>query len=385
MRYIFIAASLAVLAVASSWTLRQGDGASASAASAGGRADIVTVDDDASLKQALSRNDVSHIRLLPGQYGMLSVLRKEPAGQLVIDGQGDRNTVVLDGLVVAGSRNVTIRNLTVQRPSADNESPYIVWLRNASNVQLDGISVRSRLKPGTRIREYGMMIRGSKNIAVRNSEFTQLRYGIGFLNSENITIENNEIYNIQTDGIRGGGVQGLTVRNNVIGQFRPLEKEHPDGIQLWSINQKEPSRNITISDNLIVRDDGKIMQGIFIRDNKNVMPFEDVRISGNLIIGGMYNGISVSGATRLTLQNNEVIAFKDQKSWISIILAPDAVVDGNRAMLFLRDKKLATMKGNRKTSMQKGVGRARIDEWLSASGMTAGEGTYLRTYIDRLE
>ncbi|HEX7943747.1 MAG TPA: calcium-binding protein, partial [Phenylobacterium sp.] len=69
----------------------------------------------------------------------------------------------------------------------------------------------------------------------------------------------------------------------------------------------------------------------FIRDEGGVLPFQHVVIRGNLISGGMYNGIAVFGAKDVTIDDNIVQGFSDAKSWIQVSRADGVVLTDNTA------------------------------------------------------
>src|SRR3546814_8793405 len=49
------------------------------------------------------------------------------------------------------------------------------------------------------------MIRESSDVSVTNSEFSHLWHGMSILNNTGLTISDNYIHDIRTDGVRGGG------------------------------------------------------------------------------------------------------------------------------------------------------------------------------------
>src|SRR3546814_3504194 len=100
-----------------------------------------------------------------------------------------------------------------------------------------------------------------------------------------------------------------------------------DLIQLCTTNTTESASNISISGNVFERGDGDIIQGIFLRDQSGgKLPYQDVTISDNIVLGGMYNGISVGNANGLVMTDNVVGAYTDQKSWLRIENSTDVVL-----------------------------------------------------------
>src|SRR3546814_514909 len=144
--------------------------------------------------------------------------------------------------------------------------------------------------------------------------------------------------------------------------------DHPDAIQLWTTNTTESARNISITGNVFERGDGDIIQGIFLRDQSGgKLPYQDVTISDNIVLGGMYNGISVGNANGLVMTDNVVGAYTDQKSWLRIENSTDVVLTGNSASTFLLkyDSYIANS-GNITTGPLKGPGEEVLKNWLES-------------------
>jgi hypothetical protein len=319
------------------------------------------------------------IRLAGGGYGQLKLARGAGNGVTLVSAD-TAHPARFDAVDLNGVNKITIRDVDVARTrESPVPLPYIVSLVNVSGIRL--LNLRIIGTGGEeRGRQYGVWIRGSDNVSLTGSVITGTRYGIGTLANDHVEIIRNEIRDLQTDGIRGGGTDDLLIAENVLGHFTPKEKEHPDAIQLWSTRETEPARRIVIRDNLIVRDGGGIIQGIFVRDTFRKLPFEDLTVSSNLVIGSMYNGIAVSGMTRGTIHDNEVVAYPDMKSWISLNGATDVSFSDNRAMLFiLKENRGLTDRRNRTTSPRKLGDLQRVAAWLDAHpSLISQGGPYLK-------
>lgn len=340
----------------------------------------IVVSSTAELDKAIGRIRGSNvIKLAPGRYTQLSIPASERAGELVIESLNVHNQAIIGSITVSKTSNVSLRNLKVQRQPATAQGDYLVHVTDSKDVNLEGLTVVG-VGGDTRGREYGVWLRRSERVKLIGSILSDTRYGVGILDSSSVSIERNEFHGIQTDGIRGGGVSDLLVAENVLGDFLPKPGEHPDGIQLWSTNQTKPGRRITIRDNLVARNRGGIIQGIFVRDTQRKLPFEDVKISGNLIIGGMYNGIALTGVTRGAVTNNWVIAYPDMKSWISLTGANNVDFSGNRAMLFLlRESPAVDDTSNSQIPRAEAGDLSAVQHWLSNRPELAKQaGPYLR-------
>ncbi|KEZ15306.1 putative secreted calcium-binding protein [Sphingobium yanoikuyae] len=319
------------------------------------------------------------IQLAPGQYGDLAMKPSERTGMLVIESADPNNPAILQSIKLYKIKDIAFRNLTVRSTPSPNRGDYVIDVVDVQNIILQKLQIRG-IGGAERGREYGLMVRASNGVRLQDSNLSDLRYGVGILNATSVSIERNEFHGIQTDGIRGGGATDLLVAENILGDFSPKAGEHPDGIQLWSTNQKQPGRRITIRDNLVARHNGGIVQGIFIRDTLRQLPFEDVTVSGNLILGGMYNGIALTGIDRGAVSDNWVIAYPDMKSWISLNGTNAVSLTNNRAMQFLlRDTGSLDEKSNKTNSPVAAGDLSSIKQWLASKPkMAERAGPYLR-------
>ena len=340
----------------------------------------------AELKQVLQNNrGVKRVLLAQGNYGTLSLKGVRFASKVVVEAADPRRAPTFQGLVLRDVGNLAIRNVAVKPTrKADPAARYGALLMGSDNIELDGVAF---VGPGPGIdRSYlaGVMLRSGQNIVVTRSYFANFRHGLELLNVENTRIVLNEFEKLQTDAIRGGGVNRLLIANNVMTGFSPRPKDHPDGIQIWSTNQKKPGTDIEIRGNLVARGDGAPTQGVFIRDTKLKMPFQRLKISDNLIIGGLWNGISVSGAQGVTITNNCVVSRSDQKSWIRLGHTRQMQVIRNIAVQYLYNGKAnqSLAKKNRKNGAYDGPAAPIIAEWLRVTpGFEDYRGPVLRRLL----
>lgn len=363
--------------------------AQCSAASSDAGAVKVSASDD--LQAAIARSHDGVIRLAPGQHAALVILNYTGTQPLVIESARVDTPAIVAGLTIRGSHNITIRNLIVRPPQMSvaeaavkgAEAQSASTVRNSRAITIDAVSFEGAPIPGAMGTGTGLMLRGTVGSRIVGCRFSHFRYGLAFLSGEAMQIERNEFHSLRTDAIRGGGVSNLTIAGNVVSDLKPDPGDHPDGVQLWTANETKPARSIRIRDNLILRGRGGIIQGIFVRDNKLQLPFEDMEISGNLVVGSMYNGIAVQGARRVSITGNEVIAEGGQKSWIRLNHGEDSVIADNRAPLYvIKDNSGVDQQRNRIVAPGQAETRKRVREWLAARpAMTASAGPLLRQII----
>ena len=217
------------------------------------------------------------------------------------------------------------------------------------------------------------MIRNSAGVVVMNSQIHHTTTGINHLNSQNISLEGNDIHDLQVDGIRGGGSSNVTISGNKLTDFYPKEGDHPDAIQFWTTNTSATAHDLVIKDNTFVRGRGQRIQGIFL-GNEEKIPFEDVTISGNYIIGGMYHGISVYYGSKIKVYNNIVQGYVDMNSWIMMDHTSDASISNNRATSFQFQFENKDLKesGNREVPAAQ-IGDLSILKGLTRAPLTHGQ------------
>lgn len=323
------------------------------------------------------------IALAPGNYDRVMLRELRFGGEVTITSADPMRPAELSGLRVLGVENIIFRGLVLA--DSDAEMPFDFEVRDAAQVAFDGIVVRG--EAGERgYQSNPFIIRQSSDISITNSEFTHLRHGINMLDNVGVTVRGNYFHDIRSDGVRGGGVSQIVIADNFFTDFHPAPGDHPDAIQFWTVNQTASASDITIIDNVILRGAGSAMQGIFMGDETDVLPYRDVTIADNLVIGAMFNGIHVERAQGLSLTGNVVAGYLDQPSWIRV-----ADVDrlaGNVAQLFIIDNvTVAPPAGNSGTLPVLDKGAGLVGDWLASHedwAAMAGESPVLSDALDEL-
>lgn len=275
------------------------------------------------------------IRLAPGQYAGVALKAILPAGTVTITSADPTNPAVFTDFVISGSSNLAISNVKMAVPD-NSYTWYHFQIVSSSNISVkDSVFVGPSLTPVQKTT--GLIVRESKMVTVDNCDFSFLTFGVGFGNSNGITVTNSVFHDIGTDGIRGGGNSQVTISNNFFTNFRPAAGEHADAIQFWTTNTTAPTSDISITGNTVVRGtNGAAIQGIFFRDELMTMPYSNVTVKDNIIIGGSYNSITLDGVISGTVTGNSVIAFPDQDAWIRTQnTTENLVLSGNTAFKYV--------------------------------------------------
>ncbi len=227
---------------------------------------------------------------------------------------------VLASLTLNGSQGVRISGLEIDYTGTG----FGVTIAGSARIHAEALNIHS--KPGT-YGGNGLLFRDASDVSIVNSEVHDLGTGISHIDSAGVLISGNVVHAIQSDGIRGGGSSSLEISHNLLYDFNPQPTDHPDAIQLWATKANPRPGPIRITDNVVVRAPGQRpqSQGIFGGGA------HDMTISGNMLLGTMFNGISVADVQTAIIDHNFVQGFKDMWSGINIRNADGVDVHDNFA------------------------------------------------------
>ena len=299
------------------------------------------------------------ILLKPGNYGRITLVG---AQGLTIRSQDPRTPATFEMLKIARSRDIVLSHARFAGPSEGLR--YRLEIMKSDNIVASDLDMPGTPGQFTEASEAAVHIRFGRQIVLRRLNIAWTRHAIGFVTAQGLTIEDNVIRDVRTDGIRGGGASQLLIARNRITSIHPTGDDHPDGIQLWTSNETVPARDIRIVDNLIERGTGKPAQGIFLRDEGEKLPYENVEISNNVVIGSLWNGITVNGGRGVIIRSNTVLPLPDQRTWIRMENLDRAEVSANRAGEFLIQPNIATASNRKGPASETEIRRA-IDEWTA--------------------
>lgn len=276
------------------------------------------------------------VRLAPGTYDVLALSGASFSPAVTVTGQG----AVLKGLNLANVEGLRLVGLEFAAPDAKGYPLVVIGCRD---VRLERLNVHAGAAAWA-----GLMIRNSSGVNVTRSEFHHVSTGVNHLDSSDLVIEANRFHDLVTDGVRGGGSSRVAVLGNSFTDFFPGPGDHPDAIQFWTTGTTKPATDITVSGNVYVRGKGGQAQGVFITQGKSEPRYLRLKVTDNVVLGGMYNGIMVQGADEVEISGNTVAGFPDMQSWIRLGDLKDARLTGNRSQnyIFSSGKSGITEAGN---------------------------------------
>lgn len=278
------------------------------------------------------------IQLASGTYSDVNLTGLNFSEAVRITSADPANPAVFTDLKINRSDGLSFSHIHLEATAGSDN--YIFLTAASKNISFDHMVISGQ--PGDAAYEQQpFLMRDSSGITITNSEFTHAFNALNMWRNSDVTITDNIFHDIRCDGIRGSIYSDITIARNFFTDFHPrgaigTTGDHADAIQLWTDGLNGPTTNVTISDNLFVRGDGLQIQGIFLRDTVGGMPFTDVTITGNTIIGGMYNGIAVMGGENVTITDNNVTGLPDQPSWIRVTDVAGGTVADNIATSYMQ-------------------------------------------------
>jgi Ca2+-binding RTX toxin-like protein len=325
----------------------------------------------AALMRALaSAKSGDQILLASGTYAGIDIRNLHVAGNVTIKSADPAHRAVISDISFRDSSGITVSNVEMATSVANSKVVYAVY--GSTDIHFDRVEVHGPAGLGSLTTVAPFVIRDSNNVTVTNSEFHDLQFGIGLRDTTDVKISGTYFHDMRTDGIRGGGNSDLSISGNFFTDFTPAEGDHADAIQLWTTGIDTVARNISITDNLVVRGSGAPIQGIFIRDTADNLPFENVTITGNLVAGGNYNAISVDGVNGATIADNTVAGFADRRSWLRVENGTNVALEDNKATYYIDEASQISASNNAILLDANDSGASAVYGWLTGQGQFVG-------------
>ena len=268
------------------------------------------------------------ILLDSGTYSNVSINGLKFSTDINIQSKDPGRPAVITDLMLKDSQGINFANLEFSNAGSTKMGGSF-QVQGSSDIEFKNLYVHGSLDNNPANDVDGFRILNSPNVTIKDSEFAELRIAIGHRDSDGLTISGNEIHDIRMDGVRGSGSSNVVITKNYFTDFYRVEGDHADAIQFYTGNTTKSAENITITENVIVRGDGIAMQGIFLRDENGGLAYNNVKISDNVVIGTMPNGIAVIGGKNVQISNNTLGSDPGGKTWIRVNDTDGAVVSNN--------------------------------------------------------
>jgi hypothetical protein len=310
------------------------------------------------------------LELAPGVYDGVAVVERRFSTPVTITSADPARPAVLTGLKVADSSGLNFSNLEFSFAAAADEkgtNALGIKVQGSSDIHFRNDSIHGTLDDNPSNDIVGLSFKQVSNVSVENSEFQQLRMGIAEGKSTGVTITGNNFHDIRIDGIDNTASTNVVIAGNNFSNFRHTAGDHSDAIQFFTYGQTVISSDITISDNVIVQGQGEVMQGVWINDEVGNLPFEDVRIENNFVVGGNWNSIAVRNGRNAVVRGNTVTALSSQSQTpaIKMVNVDGLELVGNAApMISTKGSRVHRESANRTNGFASDGGRKILSAWL---------------------
>jgi len=299
-----------------------------------------TISNQAALNAALaSARGGEMLALAPGGYSV-TLSAKSYASPVIITSADPAHRAKIGWFSLANVSNLTFLKVDITRKPKDPTRPNaenLGKINGGKGIAFDGVYFHGSLDNDARNDMVGPNIGNVDGLRIVNSRFEQLMAGFRLGACKNVTVANNVVTALRSDGFNFAASTNVLIERNSFSNFQRNTTDHPDAIQFWTQGSTRPSANITIRYNVVLPGAGNGMQGIFLADQVGNLPYSNVLIEKNLIVGlNMANGIFPSHVNGLTVRYNTVVSPVDDGNpvWIRIDKATGVSVTGNIADMF---------------------------------------------------
>ena len=257
-------------------------------------------------------------------YGLTLIRPDTDMNQVTIKSADAEDPAVFHLVRLEGVRNVTFDSIEVDSSEANNAEWLtdlrIVWSNNITfqnsyfHSTADGFLEKSADKA-----ESLAVIEGGRGFEFINNTVEGYHHGLQLFDVRDTVIKGNDIFRIEGDGIRMGGVQNMTIADNYIHDFYGTNQSvtHSDMIQIWGTNADILTSNVVITGNILDAGNGAATQGIFIRNEQSQtdgplgQDYQGITITDNIVYNGHQHGIYVADATDILIADNTVLWDRD--------------------------------------------------------------------------
>lgn len=152
-------------------------------------------------------------------------------------------------------------------------------------------------------RGIGISIGNSQFVTVRDSNFTNMRLGLGYSNVSDGLIARNSFSGLSSDGVNIVSSYRVIASHNHCSNFAVSSGSHPDCIQLWSLNGNPVQSDIMLLNNVALGN----VQGFTSFDSRRGGGLR-ITMAGNYVNSDYPQGIACSACFDSIFTDNILIA-----------------------------------------------------------------------------
>ena len=268
----------------------------------------ITVNSTAELvSAALSSAGGETILLASGAYGNATINGAVPTSKVTIT-EAPGATATFNQLTVKFSDNLSFDGLEVGHTSYTDTNEYAVFLWGADNIELRNMFIHGSLDGNSWNDARGVRLLTSSGILIDSSTLTEFNNGLLLEKTSGFVFANNDM-SIMREGMQIAEGSHILIDHNTISSITPnlASGDHSDAIQVMTGTTYQPSSDITISNNALLKGTGDYMQGVFINSESLPAKHSNILIENNVYSGISGHGISVLGVAGAIVRGNTVL------------------------------------------------------------------------------
>lgn len=273
---------------------------------------VIRASDDGELADAIGKARAGDVIELTGPtYSTVTVSKRTFERPVRITSRNPSAPAALRGLRIVDSSGIEVSDVRIGRAldAGEPEWAKVAEVLGSGQIRLSRIHFHGSLDNDPGNDGWGIFVRNSHDVAIEQSTFNEFNRAAVFERVRNVRLVRNVFDRLRSDGSDFAGVQNVLIDGNRYSNFFPQGKDHADAIQFWTTNQNESSTDIVITNNIVLPGEGAGIQGIFMRDERETLPFRRVRIQNNLLYGSdQWHGITINHAEDVEVANNTVLS-----------------------------------------------------------------------------
>jgi hypothetical protein len=297
------------------------------------------------------------ITLASGNYGDVSI-SKNFSSDVTITSMSESSPAVFRSLTLNSSSHIHLDDLVVNyTPTTSTDvwsnavsfssSSYITLTHSTitggnavtgvaqSATTLDGTSSVLGM-PTAR----GIVVGSSNHVVIDDVDVSKFYKGVVIASSDYVSVSHSDVHDTRTTPITAGGGNHITIDSNHLHDVNPWRfgpsGDHADYLAMWTnAGQTSPSTDIKITNNLMEQGAGAPVLGMWLQGGS--ASYTNVQISGNAILGGHFEGLSLWDVHGAVVDHNTLL----QTSGTDSGTAPIILVSTGSQNVSVHDNKTA--------------------------------------------
>lgn len=291
--------------------------------------------------------------------------------KVTIASENKSNPAVVRELYINNASNVEFKNIDFDYTGFDTPStPDILsrthfLLTNIKDVSIVDSEFDGHIRNGYGV-SWGLRVRDADGFELSGSTFANFEHALGIYNSADVVIEGNEIRGLSGNGMFLGGLDGVTIENNISHDYNSATPSalHQDHIQFYSTAKIPASRDVVIRNNTMESSDNRhaIFMGneLYTASGNKSAFHRNVLIEDNDIRTANHHGVAVIHADGLVIRDNDIETYSSSSPQtpvisVSVLSRNVKILDNNVASVPVAQNGTWTVSGNDTDSGAKNV------------------------------